>query len=71
MKNIRTDLAVEAKEIYEEENKKNIKGVEFTEDFDSGVKIVDVKILDEDGERSMGKPIGRYVTLELPESLKL
>lgn len=69
MKNIRTDLAVEAKEIYEEENKKNIKGVEFTEDFDLGVKIVDVKILDEDGERSMGKPIGRYVTLELPESL--
>lgn len=67
MKNIRTDLAVEAKEIYEEENNKSIKGVEFHEDFEMGVKLTDVKILDEDGEKNMGKPIGRYVTLELPE----
>src|SRR3712207_1371836 len=67
MKNIRTDLAVEAKEIYEEENGKSIQGVEFDEDFESGVKLTDVRILDENGEKSMGKPIGRYITLELPE----
>ncbi|AEB76514.1 GPR endopeptidase [Clostridium botulinum] len=67
MKNIRTDLAVEAKEIYEEENGERIQGVEFNEDFESGVKVTDVRILDENGEKSMGKPIGRYITLDLPE----
>lgn len=68
MGNIRTDLAVEAKEIYEEQNKERISGIKINEYFDSGVKITDVDILDENGERNMGKPIGKYITLEMPET---
>lgn len=66
---IRTDLAVEAKEIYEEQNHGKVPGVDIIEDFDSGIHIIDVNILNEVGERNMGKPIGRYVTLEMPESI--
>lgn len=67
MNNIRTDLAVEAKEIYEEQNSQIISGVQVDESFDSGVKLTDVKIVNEIGEKSMGKPIGRYVTLDAPD----
>lgn len=67
MKNIRTDLAVEAKEIYEEQNSQSISGVQVDESFESGVKLTDVKIVNEIGEKSMGKPIGRYVTLDAPD----
>ncbi|MGY0372419.1 GPR endopeptidase [Clostridium sp. JNZ J1-5] len=69
MKNVRTDLAIEAKELYEEQNSKEISGVKIDEYFDSGMKIVDVNILDEMGEKNMGKPIGRYITIEMPESV--
>lgn len=69
MTSIRTDLAVEAKEIYEEQSQGRIPGVEIKEDFESGIKITDVKIVDEVGERNMGKPIGRYVTLEMPDNV--
>lgn len=69
MKNIRTDLAVEAKELYEEQNSKEISGVKIDEYFDSGMKIVDANILDETGEKNMGKPIGRYITIEMPENV--
>lgn len=68
MRNIRTDLAVEAKELYEEQNKEIISGIKINEYFESGVKITDVDILDENGERNMGKPIGKYITLEMPET---
>jgi len=68
MRNIRTDLAVEAKELYEEQNKEEMSGIKINEYFDSGVKITDVDILDEIGERNMGKPIGKYITLEMPET---
>lgn len=68
MRNIRTDLAVEAKELYEEQNKERISGIKINEYFDSGVKITDVDILDENGEKNMGKPIGKYITLEMPET---
>ncbi|KOA21251.1 germination protease precursor [Clostridium homopropionicum DSM 5847] len=68
MRNIRTDLAVEAKELYDEQNKEEMQGIKINEYFESGVKITDVNILDEIGERNMGKPIGKYITLEMPET---
>ena len=70
MVNVRTDLAIEAKEIYQEQNQgEKIPGVKIKEDFESGVHVTDVMIIDEIGERNMGKPMGRYVTLEMPESV--
>lgn len=67
MKNLRTDLAIEAKEIYEKESKNRISGVSVEEENEGDIKITKVKILDDHGERAMGKPIGTYITIDIPE----
>lgn len=67
MLNIRTDLAVEAKEIYEEQNKGKIPGVEVRDYVEKDIKVTEVSVLDDIGERVMNKPKGKYITLEIPE----
>ncbi|MBU5483537.1 GPR endopeptidase [Clostridium sp. MSJ-11] len=67
MVSVRTDLAVEAKELYEEKSSNKIPGVEVSEHVDSNIKITDVTIVDESGERAMNKPKGTYITLDIPE----
>lgn len=64
---IRTDMAVEAKDIYEKNSNGNIQGVQVDEDQSGEFKITKVKITDEIGERNMGKPIGTYITIDLPQ----
>jgi spore protease len=65
-KNVRTDLAVEAKEIYQAESKGNIQGVEVIEDNDGDINVTRVNITNEIGERNMGKPMGAYITIDMP-----
>jgi len=65
MFNIRTDLAVEAKEIYQKQNNE-IPGVEATENVEGDIKITHVKVINDVGERMMGKPKGTYVTIDMP-----
>lgn len=67
MRNVRTDLAIEAKEAYEKESKSRVPGVEVEEEKDGDIKITKVTILDEAGEKAMGKPVGVYVTIDIPE----
>lgn len=67
MINVRTDLAVEAKEMYTEDNNSEIDGVSVEELEDEGTKITKVDILNEDGAKKMGKPVGTYITLDIPE----
>lgn len=64
---IRTDLALEQKERFESDNVE-VQGVVLTEDYDeeTEVKITTVKIETENGARTMGKPVGTYITLEAP-----
>lgn len=64
---IRTDLAVEAKEIWKEsaETTTELKGVEARDRDVQGFKTTTVKILNEEGEKELCKPIGTYVTVEL------
>lgn len=64
--NVRTDLALEARESFEEDVE--IRGVQITEDVDEEREIYTtvVKIETENGARAMGKPIGTYITLEAP-----
>jgi spore protease len=64
MKNIRTDLALEAREIYQEQNRFHIPGVKVDEDEVEGVKVSRVHIMSPLGEESLGKPQGNYITLE-------
>lgn len=55
----RTDLAVES---YEEKNKTKINGVIVKE----GNGVTYVKVINENGVRQIGKPIGEYITVEVP-----
>ena len=68
MKQRRTDLALEAKEIWEESASETTKlsGVIAREEERSGYRVTHVEILDEAGEAALGKPRGQYITLEMP-----
>lgn len=67
---IRTDLALESKERCEADQVE-IRGVIFEEQYDEkrNVTITRVKVETENGAKSIGKPIGNYVTLEAPDLL--
>jgi spore protease len=62
-KNIRTDLAIEAREMIHEE----IPGVIINQEAKDNIKITRVQIDKKAGEKIMGKPIGNYITLEIPK----
>lgn len=65
---IRTDLALETTERFAEENAE-IRGVEVHEEYDEekDVRTTIVKIVTENGAKSMGRPQGTYITIEAPE----
>lgn len=67
MNNIRTDLALEAREYYKEKNKSDIEGVEVIDYIDKQVMVSHVKVLTDEGERIIGKPKGNYITLEFAD----
>lgn len=64
-KNIRTDLALEAREIGEREAGK-IKGITASEKQEKNIKITEVNIISPEGEKALGKAQGRYITFEAP-----
>lgn len=68
----RTDLAIEAKEIWQESAEKTTKleGVEADEVSVNGFNVETVKIINETGERSLNKPIGVYITVDLMTLIK-
>ena len=59
---IRTDLAVEAHEIAESAG--GLSGVTREESERNGVTVTKVRVLDENGEKAVGKPVGTYVCIE-------
>ncbi len=63
---VRTDLAVEVRELYSKENNREVPGVEVKKDESKNFSITRVTILDELGEKYMGKPKGTYITIEVP-----
>lgn len=67
MISVRTDLAVEAKEIYSAENNGEMPGIEVDEYNEGDIKVTDVKIVSDIGEKMMGKPKGTYITIDIPE----
>lgn len=68
----RTDLAVEAKELWKEsaQEQTQLKGVKSRETEKNGYKITTVEILDDDGARAIQKPIGTYITVEIDKLIK-
>lgn len=64
----RTDLALEAHEIYtEEKHIDEIVGVDIENFNEERVNVTRVKISNERGSSALKKPVGDYVTLEIPE----
>ena len=58
--NIRTDLALERRELVTDE----CKGVECEEYTKGKAKITRIKVLNDDGVKAVGKPVGTYITIE-------
>lgn len=69
MINVRTDLALEAREIYTEshKNEKDIDGIEVLEETDKDIKVTTVKVKNDEGAKKIGKPKGNYVTIDIPD----
>jgi spore protease len=65
---IRTDLAIEAREFYnKQENRGDIPGVEVKVDSMGDVTVNRVKVVEDVGARIIGKPKGNYITIEVPK----
>ena len=64
---IRTDLALEATESVKKKEAGQLRGVSIEEyDVMEDVHISKVVILSKNAAKSMGKPMGTYITLEAP-----
>ncbi|MGL5575119.1 MAG: GPR endopeptidase [Sarcina sp.] len=66
MFNVRTDLAVEKRELYEKRFKREIDGIIIEEEHIDDVKVTTVDIINDDGAKKMGKGVGRYITIDMP-----
>lgn len=66
MKNIRTDLAIEARELFGKGEQRDIPGVRVDVERAEDITITRVNVEEEVGARIMGKAKGNYVTLEVP-----
>ena len=64
--NIHTDLALEDKERFESDNVE-INGVSVEEfiDEENEICVTEVKIMTENGAKTMGKPVGTYITMQI------
>ena len=60
--NFRTDLALER---CENLDKKSLEGIKMDVLKETGAKITRIEVLDKKGEETVGKPIGKYVTVEV------
>ena len=63
----RTDLALEARELWQEsaERTTRLAGVKAIKSKQEGYPVTRVEILDERGEEALGKPRGSYLTIDL------
>ncbi len=65
MENRRTDLALEARDLYRETSGSDAKGVHTEERLREGYHVTEVVVENETGAEALGKPVGKYVTVEL------
>ena len=67
----RTDLAMEARELWQEEagETTELPGVRARESGSRGITTTVVEILDQRGVRALHKPVGTYVTLQMQRSV--
>ena len=64
---IRTDLALESQERIRKNNE-NLRGIDFEENLrENGITVSVVTISTENAAKSMGRPKGKYITIEAPQ----
>lgn len=66
MLDVRTDLALEAREAYAKDKKGEIPGVEVDVKKGEDMIVTVVNVVDKRGEKIIGKPMGTYITIEAP-----
>lgn len=66
MYEIRTDLAIENKEIYRQRTKEESTGVDIEKDEHDNYIITRVKVLNNTASENLRKPIGNYITVDVP-----
>ena len=69
---IRTDLALEAREVWQENAEKTtqLAGVRSRDEQRYGYTVTTVSILNKEGENALCKPIGDYITIELDRLIR-
>lgn len=69
---IRTDLALEANELWQASAQKTtqLSGVISREQRKPGLKLTSVRITNAQGAQALGKPVGTYLTLELEDDYR-
>ena len=68
MMNFRSDLAFERRNIYRKANNisDEVEGLETQEEnIEENIKIYRVKVLNENGEKAIGKKKGKYITIDI------
>ena len=63
----RTDLAVEARELYQETARREPEGMDWEETSQDGIGLTRVHVRNAQGARALDKPVGTYVTADLGE----
>lgn len=67
MISVRTDLAVERRDMYKKDSSREVPGVEVEVDKEANeISITTVKIVTNEGSKIMGKPEGKYITIDVP-----
>ncbi|MFD0871499.1 GPR endopeptidase [Paenibacillus residui] len=64
---VRTDLALEAKEMAANELGDNIPGLESETDEHEGIRITKIKVASPEAGQAIGKLPGQYITIEVPK----
>lgn len=65
----RTDLAVEARNLRIKNSRKfsELKGVKAKKEIIDGIELSTVEILNDEGAKTLGKPVGKYFTMQIEE----
>ncbi len=69
MENIRTDLAIEAHEMCSKKKaeEQDVEGVTVRNEDKDGITVTVIEVKNKKGEKELGKPKGKYVTIEAPD----
>ena len=61
----RTDLALESRELYQEDNQREPEGVDWKEEQEGNILLTRVYVRTQQGAEALDKPVGAYITADL------